>query len=100
LSCYRINAQGESSALVTPHEQYLALGETPHTRQTAYRDIFKTDLDPHFVQQIREATNGGYVLGDSRFKEEVAQMLGRRVDKGRAGRPRKALEQEMEGPRQ
>jgi putative transposase len=96
-SSYRINAQGETSSLIVPHEQYLALGQTLEDRQSAYRDLFNTDLDPHLVQQIREATNGGYVLGDSRFQGEIAQMLGRRVEKGKAGRPRTRQAQQVKG---
>jgi hypothetical protein len=34
-----------------------------------------------------QATNGNYVLGDSRFGAEVEAMLQRRVTPGKAGRP-------------
>src|SRR3546814_19017293 len=39
-SSYRINGQGEPSNLITPHEQYLALGTTTDLRQAAYRALF------------------------------------------------------------
>lgn len=99
-SSYRYNAQGEPDKLISPHPQYLALGQIEESRLIAYRELFRTDLDPHLVQQIREATNGGYALGDNRFREEVAQMLGRRVERGKAGRPKKELEPTMEGAKQ
>lgn len=41
------------------------------------------------VREIRAATNGGYALGSSRFKSEIAAMLGRRVEPGQSGRPKK-----------
>jgi putative transposase len=47
-------------------------------------------LEPGIVDQIRQATNGNFALGNSRFKEEIAAMLGRRVTPGKAvGRERK-----------
>jgi putative transposase len=42
------------------------------------------------VDEIRQSTNGNYVLGDARFAEQIADALGRRVLPGRAGRPRSA----------
>lgn len=35
------------------------------------------------------ATNGNYVLGGVKFQEEVARVLGRRVSRGKGGRPKK-----------
>jgi len=39
------------------------------------------------VDAIRKATNGNFVLGDSRFAEEISQALKRRVVRGKPGRP-------------
>jgi hypothetical protein len=39
--------------------------------------------------EIRTATNGNFMLGSGRFKEEVARMLDRRVIPGQSGRPRR-----------
>jgi len=88
-SSYRHNAQGESSGLVHPHALYLALGGDDATRCVAYRELFRYQLDPGLVDQIRSATNGGYVLGTERFQKEIAAMLGRRTWRGAAGRPHK-----------
>ena len=44
-------------------------------------------VGPKRIDEIRAATNGNYVLGNTRFKEEIAHMLKRRVTKGKAGRP-------------
>lgn len=86
-SSYRANAQGEGNERVSPHPLYLALGESAEQRQARYRELFRHELEPGLVGAIRSATNGNYVLGNERFAEEVAAMLGRRTVKGRAGRP-------------
>jgi putative transposase len=44
-------------------------------------------MEPGFIDQIRRATNGNFSLGNPRFTEEIAIMLGRRVTPGKAGRP-------------
>ncbi|OGV74675.1 MAG: transposase [Methylophilales bacterium RIFCSPHIGHO2_02_FULL_57_10] len=91
-SSYRANAQGEADALLTPHSLYAALGEDESSRQVAYRELFRQQLDPGLVDDIRRATNGNYALGNARFAEQIAEALGRRVIPGTAGRPRKRME--------
>ena len=86
-SSYRANAEGKSNAVLTPHAEYLALASTLESRTEAYRYLFRTELDPDVLQQIRANTNGGFVLGDDRFKAEIQHMAGRRVARGKAGRP-------------
>jgi putative transposase len=44
-------------------------------------------LEPGLLKEIRSSTNGNYVLGNDRFKKEIADMLNRRVTPGKAGRP-------------
>ena len=88
-SSYRANALGEADSVLMPHELYLALGQEGGERLDAYRELFRSQLDLGMVDQIRAATNGNYALGDERFAAQVAEMLGRRVTRGKAGRPRK-----------
>ena len=52
----------------------------------AYDVARPTPLDEIVVNDIRLATNGGFVLGRARFAEEIAGMLGRRVARGKPGR--------------
>jgi putative transposase len=85
-----VNAEGKTNDLLTNHSEYLRLGRSDIDRRAAYRALFKAQLDEAIVKQIREATNGNYALGSSRFQDEVARMLGRRVVKGKAGRPKTA----------
>jgi putative transposase len=49
--------------------------------------LFRYQLDPGLVDEIRKATNGGVVLGSHRFADEVAILLGVRTKLGVSGRP-------------
>ena len=88
-SSYRINAQGEKDELLSYHPLYASLGQTREERLKAYRKLFRYELKPGVINEIRHATNGNYALGSDRFKEEISQALGRRVTLGKSGRPRK-----------
>ncbi|MBI3140362.1 MAG: transposase [Rhodocyclales bacterium] len=89
-SSYRANAQGEANAPVEPHALYRALGAKVQDRQAAYRELFRHELEPGLVDEIRRATNGNFALGNKRFLSQVSAALGRRVVPGQSGRPRKA----------
>lgn len=90
-SSYRANGQGETKHLVQPHPLYQSLAATPAGRQSAYRELFRYQLDPGIADQIRKATNGNFVLGNDRFAEQIAVALARRVTPGKDGRPRKQV---------
>lgn len=93
-SSYRANTQGAADPLVKPHALYLGLGTDDVGRQEAYRELFRYELDPGVVDQIRKASNGNFALGDNRFGEQISEALGRRAVRGKAGRPRKEMELE------
>ena len=80
-SSYRANGELRASALVTPHDGYIALGETPEQRAAAYRRLFEFELDEEDLKEIRSAANGGFALGNQRFKAEISAILGRRVER-------------------
>ena len=86
-SSYRTNAHGEKNELIKPHFMYEGLGATEAERQASYRALFRYNLEPGLIDEIRKATNGNFVLGHDRFKEEISRALGRRVKPGKAGRP-------------
>lgn len=87
-SSYRMNGQGEKSSLIKPHKTYALLGGMPGERQAAYRELFRYQLDPGLIDDIRQATNGNYVLGTERFAAQVERALQRRVTRGKPGRPK------------
>ncbi len=86
-SSYAANGMGVANEVITPHRLFKNLGHNDTERQSAYRELFRYQLDPGVIDEIRSATNGNYVLGNNRFSREVEEMLGRRVTPGRVGRP-------------
>lgn len=95
-SSYRANALGVEDNLLTPHDQYLALGSTAEVRQQAYRDLFATEVDDPAWNLIRTATQQGVVVGDSRFAEMIGKRLGQAVLPRLRGRPRKEKNEQKE----
>jgi putative transposase len=89
-SSYRAHARGAADRLVSDHESFERLGRGPNDRQKAYRELFRSKLDEEFIDALRTATNGGWALGDARFKQQIARVLGRRVTPLPKGRPPKA----------
>ncbi len=78
-SSYRAHAHGKADALLTDHAIYKALGRSAAERQKSYRALFATPLEREFVDALRAATNGGWVLGSARFQAQIAAALNRRV---------------------
>ena len=93
-SSYRANAQGEVDMLLKAHLLYDALGADAASRQAVYRELFRYELEPGLVDEIRRATNGNYVLGNEDFAAQVTAVLGRRAAPGKSGRPRRMEEPE------
>jgi putative transposase len=94
-SSYRSNAQGESSNLLSSHGVYDGLSGDPEQRRRHYRDLFRYELEPGMVDDIRKAANGGYVLGRDDFKEQIKRALKQRTAPGKPGRPRKTDYKDM-----
>lgn len=94
-SSYRGNAQGESDARLKPHRLYQSLGKDDASRAAAYRELFRSQLEPGLVDEIRRATNGNYALGSATFAAQVAAALGRRAAPGKSGRPSRVVEPEV-----
>jgi putative transposase len=90
-SSYAYNALGENDPLLTPHPTYLALHADPATRLQVYRAFFENALSEELLTRLRENTNACTVIGNKRFKEQLATMIGRAVPSGKRGRPRKTL---------
>ena len=86
-SSYKYNAFGESEYSLTPHEQYLALGQTPARRQQHYRALFDAPLAQGELHAIRSAAKLSMPLGDERFTVQLESVLGRSIGFRRQGRP-------------
>ncbi len=86
-SSHDTNAYGCPDALVSSHVSYLALGDTPSERRQSYRRLFERELHGKRLDEIRQATNGNFALGDERFLDDLSMTLGVRITPGKNGRP-------------
>jgi len=75
-SSYRMNAMGKTIALLTPHPIYQSLGNTPEERQQAYRALFANEIPALALEEIRNATNKAWVLGNDKFRDSIEAQLG------------------------
>jgi len=91
-SSYHVNALGKPDRLVEHHEQYLALGTTDSAQQEAYRSLFQAHIDDKTLEEIRQATQKGWALGNDRFKDMIEQQLWRRTRPLARGGDRRSLE--------
>lgn len=86
-SSYSTNALGRADALVSPHALFQRLGRSAEARQKAYRELFRGKLDEAFVDALRATTNGGWALGNDRFRREIEKASKRRAAPLPKGRP-------------
>jgi putative transposase len=76
-SSFRTNGTGAPNSLVKQHPLYLSLGSNDTQRQENYRELFKPEIPEYTLEQIRNACNKSWVLGDDRFKKQIEAQLGR-----------------------
>ena len=85
---YRHNALGASGSRIGPHGLYQALGQTDKIRQTAYRALFRAQLDGAAIDDIRLVLNQNQPLGNSRFYARIEKTTGVRREARQRGRLR------------
>lgn len=71
---------------------YLSLGEDETERRRCYREFLLGAIPSGEWELIREAIQRGQLTGTNRFTEEVAGILGRRMERRGRGRPVKSDE--------
>ena len=86
-SSYRANGLGASDPLLSPHALYLELGASLDARQTAYRELFRTELDEAALAELRLAIQQSQPIGNERFLQHIEQMTGQRRQARPRGRP-------------
>jgi putative transposase len=89
-SSYQHNGMGKPIKLITPHILYQQLGQEPQDRQANYRALFDAHMPQRTLDEIRESTNKSWVLGDSRFKDQVESVTGRSASPSQRGGDRKS----------
>lgn len=85
-SSYRANGLAQFDARLTPHPVYFGLNVEPSARCTAYRALFRPQLDLDAASEVREALKLGMPLGSQRFAATVCAQLGVRRNTGKRGR--------------
>jgi len=91
-SSYRFNALGEDNNLLVTHPEYRRLGNNNAQRQQAYRELFRARIPQLTLDEIRQATNKAWVLGNHRFKEMIELKLARAASPKPRGGDRKSKE--------
>ena len=91
-SSYGYNTLGQANAILTPHKLYQRLGKTAEERQKAYKALFRSRIPDQTLEQIRNSTNKSWVLGSSRFQQQIERKLNRRVAPLARGGDRKSEE--------
>jgi len=76
-SSYLANAELDPDPLVTPHLLYDRLADNAIGRAATYREIVHgAGACPAIDKQVREATQGGRILGSPAFRLRVVEDLG------------------------
>ncbi|HEX4326795.1 MAG TPA: transposase [Burkholderiales bacterium] len=73
--------------LITPHSLYWALGNTPFSREAAYRQVVESGLGREQIEDFTQATLKGWALGGPDFVAALQEQTGRRTSRQKAGRP-------------
>jgi putative transposase len=84
---YRANALGHHDVMLTAHSVYLALGTSAGERQSAYRAIFREEVDAELLDDIRLALNQNQPLGNQRFRATIESVTGTKCQPRPRGRP-------------
>ena len=87
-SSYRRNGLGKTDALITPHPLYQSLVAADKERQSAYRALFRAELDKDAIADIRLALNQNQAIGNERFHAKIEKVTGVRREARPRGRPR------------
>ncbi|MDD2729205.1 transposase [Malikia sp.] len=73
---------------LTPHPLVWSLGNTPFAREAAYAELVHQGLSAVQQRDLSESVVQGWPLGGAGFLAQLREQTGRRLEKGRAGRPR------------
>jgi len=100
-SSYHFNALGKKNNLISSHVVYKSLGKDDGSRQSRYCGLFDNHMSKVDIDDIREATNKAWVLGNDRFKAKVEQLIDRQIQaKARGGDRRSKLFKEKDNVNQ
>ena len=78
-SSYHFNALNKEVQLIRPHSVYIGLGKNKTQRREVYQKLFEQLIPDYTLQEIRDAINKAWVLGDERYKQQIEKQAGRRA---------------------
>lgn len=89
-SSYRSNGMGVEIKLLSPHTQYLALGDTKSSRLMAYRGIVESGVSTDDINEIRICSNKEWVIGSEKFRQQIKAANDRRLERAKWGGDRRS----------
>ncbi|PSB91560.1 transposase [Candidatus Pandoraea novymonadis] len=78
-----------SDCLLTDHELYWALGNTPFERQNRYAEMFSKPILDKDLDALRISTQKEWLLGSIEYQERMRLEANRRIQPLSPGRPRR-----------
>ena len=88
-SSYHHNAMGQSTPLITPHQQYMLLATTPAARQAVYRALVHEHVEEKHLDDLRQHTKQQRAWGSASFQQQIEALAQRSVSIRPRGRPPK-----------
>ena len=89
-SSYHANALGKEDSLLVRHEVYQAFGKDVEERCSHYRALFKYHINEKQLDEIRQATNKAWVLGNDKFRSQIERLTKRQATPKPKGGDRKS----------
>ena len=80
--------QSEQFSWLDTDPCFEGLGDTPQVRASRYAEFVRSAIPPGEWEMIRSALQRGQLTGNERFVDEVAAIMGRRIEHRQPGRPR------------
>ncbi len=77
----------QSDHLVTPHPHFFSLGNTPFSRERAYKELVDTGVAQELRQRVTDTLLKNHALGDPAFITQLERKTERRWQASKAGRP-------------
>jgi len=74
-SSFLKNGLQTEDGLITEHSEYLNLGESRTKRASNYRLLFNQPIPDEELSSVRNHTQSGTPLGNSKFREEIESAL-------------------------
>ena len=79
-SSYRARKYGAGHDWLDMHGCYVALGESEKERRDRYMRFVEQDIADNEITLIRSSLQRGQLTGDTRFIDQVEQIIGRRIE--------------------